>query len=650
MILKAKKKAGTLKQNRNHSLWKEIYENNKNRMDAIAIEYRGKKITYRELFDKVDQFAMSLYAQGYRKGKELLACVSNSPEFIYLLLAASKLGLIFNSIGEDFDKDYLEEIVSKNDIGTVFITHDNYIPLKDVLNRCAKEVVCFSLADSLPLKDGLKYDIFAPIDNKFKSLQNRSDFSILSSKPFKNQEEFIKIGQDWALDVLDITQECNPRMFREFTYDDSVNPEDPFTVTYASNTSDSGKPEAILHSVKTFLLLEKFKKENAIKMLSMKNIRVMAHMPTYDFTGISSSIIEPLCLGGTIIPEPISGEKFFPYAVLINKPNMCFGSVGYWRRFFMKLEFNETFKNVTCPYLYIPIVTDEMVGMGEENFFNATARKHEFGVDKLSFPLAPVTFSIANSLNEFTGIFVTWFKAFQTKKMGTLLKKNKVEQSSLKSVDVEILDEDGKPVGIGEYGEIVVKSEIEKLGYYYNPKLNECAKRKDINGKEWTKTGTYGLKLDEFSRLEIKGRKSNSVELSNGESYPLFKIDDLVLKDTKNILSSSVVKIQDGDAINIVIHIEPQPKGRSINNRNDIIKSIVERLQGNIPEELKDSIFIRYRNTIESFPIAPNGKRNIARLVREGISEKCVSYREIESEIASDAKMFCLIQKTKINF
>lgn len=647
MNIKAKKAIEDLKQNNNWSLWKEIYEQNKHRMDEIAIEYRGNKITYREMFSKVDQYAMSLYAKGYRKGKELLACVSNSPEFIYLLLASSKLGLVFNTIGEWFDKDYLEEIIDKNQIGTVFVSNDNYSELRDILNKKAQEVVAISLEDSLPLSDGRRKNPFEEIDKKYKDFHDHTNYKSLSTVPVSKQEEFLKFGEDWARRVINITEKENPYEFRAFTYDDTVTLDTPFTVTYTSGTTDPGKPKATLHPVKSLSLLARFKKSDVSGMPTMKNVRVMAHIPTYVFAGISTSITDPLYLGCTVIPEPIYDKNHFPYAIILNRPNMSAGSVGFWRELCMKLEFNKTFKRITCPYLYIAVVTGEAMGPGEEKFFNATARNHKFGIAKLPFPLAPITFSIGGGTNEFTGIFVTLFKALQAKRPDLMLKRKKVGQTPLNLAEVEILDEEGNPVEIGEYGEIVANTECNMIGYYYRPELDESTKRKDITGKKWTKMGAYGTKLDNLPHLEIKGRMSDTVKLSNNEKYPLFKIDDLVAKDTKNILSSSVIKVENGEDINIIIHVEPQPKKRPIKNRTELIKSIVGRLDGNIPEELKDSIYIRYRSTEESFPIAPSGKRNTGALIDEDINELTIPYREIEREIQNDGKTMVIAIQAK---
>ena len=43
--------------NHNRSWVVDLYEKNKNNLDTVALFYRGTKITYRELFKKVELFA-----------------------------------------------------------------------------------------------------------------------------------------------------------------------------------------------------------------------------------------------------------------------------------------------------------------------------------------------------------------------------------------------------------------------------------------------------------------------------------------------------------------------------------------------------------------------------------------------------------------
>lgn len=647
---RAKRAIRELKKNRNYSVYQGIYENNKNRMGNIAIEYRRHKITFKEMFEHVDEYALSLSAMGYKKGDEIIVCISNTPEYIYMLLAASKLGLKFNPIGDWFDHDYIEFIVKHGGSGHIFLSDDNYEPLKDILESadCVQEIVMTSLADSLPIINGKKVNLYNGIDKKFKCFDGMVDtYREESSKKVTDVEEFVKRGREYCISEFGFDPREDREKARTVLPLEAIDLEDDFLITYTSGSTNPGKPKATLHPVKSLALLARFKESDVSGMPTMKDVRVLAHIPSYVLANISTSITDPLYLGCTVIPEPIYDKDYFPYAIMLNKPNMSGGSVGFWRNFSMMLSPGREFEKVNCPYLYIAIVTGEAMGPGEEKFFNKTAREHKFGTAKLPFPLAPITFSIGGGTNEITGIFVTLFRALQEKNPINLIRRKEVGQTPLACADVDIIDEDGESVEVGEYGEIVAKTECGMKGYYYQSELDEGAFIIRDDGAKWYRMGAFGRKLDNLPHLQIKGRMKDVVRIDYAfsfEDYPLFKIDDIVARDTKNILSSSVVKCKDGeDGINIVIHVEPQPFGRKIKSPSALLESIVARLDREIPDELKSSIYLRYRDAEESFPLAPSGKRFTVALEEEGI-EKSVSYNEIDMSMEK-SRSYTMTQK-----
>jgi acetoacetyl-CoA synthetase len=77
------------------------------RDDADALVFRGenrvqRRLTFRELHDRVSQLAQALRAQGVQPGDRVAAIVANMPEAIIGLLATSSLGAIWSSCSPDF--------------------------------------------------------------------------------------------------------------------------------------------------------------------------------------------------------------------------------------------------------------------------------------------------------------------------------------------------------------------------------------------------------------------------------------------------------------------------------------------------------------------------------------------------------------------
>ena len=119
----------------------------------------------------------------------------------------------------------------------------------------------------------------------------------------------------------------------------------------------------------------------------------------------------------------------------------------------------------------------------------------------------------------------------------------------------------------------------------------------------------------------MKGRMGSDIYSVNGEKIPYYYIEDIVLEDTKNILSCSLIK-PDADNEEYVCHIELQPNARY--SVEMALESCANRLTSKIPKDILDKIYFRVRDFNESFSIAPSGKRDYGSLIEEGITDQCL--------------------------
>jgi acyl-CoA synthetase (AMP-forming)/AMP-acid ligase II len=142
------------------------------------------------------------------------------------------------------------------------------------------------------------------------------------------------------------------------------------------------------------------------------------------------------------------------------------------------------------------------------------------------------------------------------------------------------------------------------------------------NGKTWVTTGTPAYK-DRFGLVRMLDRPNTDIILSNGSSYPLYKVLDPVQKDTVNIMEAYLVKVE--DATKYIIHIEKQPSAKL--SDSEIVHSIKTRLQGRIPEEILSKLFFRFRSFEEGFPVNGTGKTDLIQVAEEGFEAKiCIPY------------------------
>ena len=608
---KAKDILKDLDKNHNYSFAMNAYLRNRGNFGRTAIFYRGRKINYRSLFNHVFSYAKSLKELGYKKGDEVPLCVTNTPEFIYLYLAINLIGGVVNAFGEWFDSAYLKMIIEKSKSDYVFISDDVYNDLKDKLNNANfNNLVVIPLANSLPKFRGETIDPYEEFDKEFVNFEDKTDY--IRENTIKNVisiNDFENIGRDYDGKVVD-----------------DVELDDPMAVTYTSGTTNPGVPKGVLHANRSYVTISRFHDKDISGLASMEGVSVLHHIPTYTHMELCS-FGDSLFHGCLMNIEPVYKREFFKYSMAIHRPNYAPGSVGFYLDFCNNLNNNPQFKNLDFTNLIAPTITGEGMSAGEEKYFNYTARKHKFGTSKLPFPLAPVSFSIGGGTGEASGIFTTLFKAHLEKLPQNMFLKEGIGLTTLPFAETEVLDKNGRYCKLNEIGLLVGKSPADMTKYYYDENDFDKLHINDlhvesVDGKRWLSLTNYAFKSDNNRRIKIKGRLDDAF-IVNGRTIHLFEIEDVVLKDTKNVMSTTAVKVYDatmGEAI--VIHVEFSPI--MISSFARALDSLNVRLKKAFPKELVDKMFIRLHSNVESFPIAPSGKRDRGALIAEGLDlTKC---------------------------
>ena len=71
------------------SIYEYLYKCNENNLDNIAINYFGKKMTFREFFREINICSKALHSQGIREGDVVSVCMANTPEAVIAFYAIS---------------------------------------------------------------------------------------------------------------------------------------------------------------------------------------------------------------------------------------------------------------------------------------------------------------------------------------------------------------------------------------------------------------------------------------------------------------------------------------------------------------------------------------------------------------------------------
>lgn len=559
---------------------------NEKNLDKTAIFYRGKKVTYDEMFKKAFDYAASMKSMGIKKGMEIPMCLANCPETIYTILAASLIGAKINIFGNVFDKDYIEEIIAGTDAKVLFVTDDMYKELKDIIPKTnIEKIVMFSLTDSYPNGQ----NPYAELEKGFYDGVNRVPLYKQDNDTILNSEEFVALGKNFEGEI-----------------EEDSTLEDEFSITYSSGSTNSQRPKAIKHRVRSF---------NAMGMAhdgydtpKMKNLRVLVQIPTHSNTCIISSITDTLSQGCCCNIEYIYDQNFFARSLLINKPNYVFATRTFWVTAFKEFLFNKAFKNVKLPFLLVPMAVGEPTSPGEEKFFNKMLRKLKAGTGIIPLPVSPIVMSLAGGDCEHGGIFFNLFKALREKDPRRAFKKAPLGYSTYRMVEYAVLDENRNHCKPFEMGTLVADSPTNMIGYKNNEEATNEFFVKDARGHTYGTCNTYGY-IDDVGGIHIKGRIPSIESI-----FPTYIIQDEILKDTKRILSCEVVELENGV---FVAHIEKQP---DINwDLMQVFKSIEARLGHSIPAEIQERLVFKIRSGKNSFPTTACGKRSNNTLLKDAL-------------------------------
>ena len=82
----------------NMSLYEYMMDSTKDYANNCAINYFGRKITFKLFWEYIDRCAKSLKSLGVRKNDVVTICMPNTPEAVISFFAINKIGAIANMI------------------------------------------------------------------------------------------------------------------------------------------------------------------------------------------------------------------------------------------------------------------------------------------------------------------------------------------------------------------------------------------------------------------------------------------------------------------------------------------------------------------------------------------------------------------------
>lgn len=606
--LQAMKVLLDIEKNHNVSWYKELRNRASVNMNATALFYRGRKISFEELFSNADNLVKSMKKLGIEKGDEIPCCISNTPELVYTMLAANKIGAKLNLFGVNLNKEYMKSILD-NTTKTLFIaSDDNYSKIVDIVEKCGFDnKLLFSLSDSLPEKPEMceeyvpelsKYYHYTNYVNKYKE----QDSTIMSFN------DFIEYGSDYNKEIID---------------DNDLNTD--FVITYTSGSTKTGFPKQIIHANRSFIVSGTFNDMELSGSPKIPYQRGMSYIHSDSNTNLVTCISDSLMKLWSVACEPEYGKEVALDVIRMNNPSMIEMTTSHLIQ--MSKDYLDNLnkgKKYKFPNMIATFAVGEPTSKGEEKFINKVLRLSKAGsevrVKGITLPFAPL--SVGGGDCEHGGIFYNVFNNVQTKKNMLLTKKRSFDNAMAPVVFGNItalkLDANGiyRECDYDECGVLVANTATNMVGYKDNKQgtLNKIIR--DEYGRDWLSCDVYGY-IDKTGYVHQKDRLGNEIILENGKMILPSQISEIISRDTKNILSCLVTSVNTNNGQIPVVNFELSPLKK--NDKKHAIVSMYKRIEKYLGKEVADIILFREFDNINSFPLKESGKRDVLSVEKMGL-------------------------------
>lgn len=539
------------------TVYRNVYEKNKDYTNDDAILYFDNRITYGKLFADVEICAKSLKQIGIQVGDCVNLCTAGVPESISLVLACSKIGAIANFINPLFSHDQIIDRINDTESDWIFVLDVMYPYVEKALpNTSIKNVVIIPVNRSM----GYPTKLLASLKSKTKKI-------IKSQKPYnlKHWNEFEKIGTSYKGETEALYKKDRPVI-----------------MVYSSGSTGASKGILLSNDASNATVSDSlssgltFKRENMFLQM----------IPVWFSTGIIQSVLLPLTNGVTVILEPSFNAETFVKDVIKYKPFFVLVATSIW----LKAIQNKSFSKANLSFLQYPFTGGEKVIPQSEKEISG------FLKDKGCLSLLLKGYGMCELGGKVTDSIVA-------NKIGSV-------GIPMAHINVGIFDPiTNTELPYGCHGEIRVDSPSHMLEYYKNKKSTEEYFWTDKNGVVWGCTGDIGY-IDEDGLLFVLGRTTDSTTLNSGKKVYLFDVEDVILQE--EVLSGcKVVAVKENKKTILVAHMTV--RSNIDFDREKIARKIFENCKTQLPEDEIPTKF-KFRN---SFPVHTNGKRDNDALKQE---------------------------------
>ena len=485
------------------SLGDMIEQNCRRYANRVAYDGMGKTLTFAELEKLSAKVAGWLQAQGLKKGDRVAIMMPNILQYPVVVSGILRAGMVVVNVNPLYTPRELEHQLNDAGASAIFVLENFATTVSAVVARTSvKKVVVASMGDLM----GLKGHIVNFVVRRVKKLVPA--WSIPGHVPFKS--------------VISAGKSFSPV---------EISPSDIAFLQYTGGTTGVSKGATLLHSNLLANITQNvmwMKPAETRKAFPEQLIYVCA-LPLYHIFALTVNMFMALEQGGLNI--------------LIANPRDIPGFVKEISRY----RFN--------------------VLPGLNTLFNALANNEDF--KKLDFSSLMLTLGggmavqrpVADLWQKVTGCFIAeGYGLSETSPVATTNRADGTEYTGtiglpVPSTDIDIRDDDGNSVPMGEAGEICIRGPQVMAGYWNRPE--ETAKVMTPDG--FFRSGDIGV-MQPDGYVKIVDRKKDMILVSGFNVYPN-EIEEFVVT-LPGVLECAAIGVPDphsGEAVKLFI-VKKDPK------------------------------------------------------------------------------------------
>lgn len=425
----------------NKTIYEYLKEQVKDDLDYYALNYFGTRITYDEMFKRIDLIGRSLQSLGVKKGDIVTICMPNTPEAVETFYACNKIGAVADMVHPLSAPNEIKLYLNQSKSRILILYNANYEKVKEIIDDTSVyKTILVSAKESMPLLLGLGYEFtkgYKIKKPKFYNNDYMSWSSFLSLGHYYHKKNNIKIdSRDLAI------------------------------ILHSGGTT--GTPKGIMISNYNFNALAQ---QGGVSVCKVRpQDKIMTILPIFHGFGLGVCCHCPLCLRVEVILIPEFDSKRFPKTIQKYHPNILAGVPTLWEAMLT----NKRFDNMDLSCLKYVISGGDYLTITMEEKMNKFLRTHKANI------------SISKGYGMTESVAATAFTFDGTNEPGSI--GIPMIGNSFCICDPET----GEELSYGEEGEICVYGPTVMMGYLNNEKETKKVLRRHKDKKIWLHTGDLG--------------------------------------------------------------------------------------------------------------------------------------------------------------